>query len=1390
METIEDSNICKIMPTISCFVGNPVNNVKVKITALWDSASNQTLLKRKIAHRLGLRCRPVTLCLNLAKGETSRTTYEKEGVIFLQSLDMQYTSPTFSCITCTSVIEDLEPVQFDPKKHHDLKQINFTQSFPQKRPVGIDLLIDTLIFAKLTSGPTANQPSFASPTVLETKLGPSLWGGYRLNECERGTQSVPLSRKPLCATVTRLPSPSATTMPELARFFTLQDIGIADFVPEALTAEEQLAEDMFKKFTFYDTERRRFFTRLPQRYEDLSTKLESNEKAAVRMAFATRKKAIRKGTLPQINKVYREMVEGGAARRLRPDEIRPPGVTFHFLPSHIVERPESTSTPFRPVFAANSKCPNTKLSLNQVLLCGPNKLPQILGLILKLRTNRYFFVCDLKRMYHQILLSEPSNYLVQYVWFDEKTGELAYFRHISLVFGLVCSTFIAIAVCHLAADMWGKQYPLAAHEIKHNMYADDLTGACQDQNKAIACIKQTVQLFDHCSMIPHKWAASPSFLLDEAGIPLESRSTKEEIKILGCLWNQPKDLLCFDFSHVLDDHKKGQTDTPRIVLSTLSKLYDAGTGILAPFVLCGKLIVQETFKRKLKWDQNLPDDLRERFSVFKDEIRHLNKLSIPRLAIDFDDHTKPWLCCFADASQTIATAACAYIVTKTRARLLCSKCRINPLPKTEGEPRASTPRLELISAVLAAKLVAYMLKSVSEDTFSKIRLMTDSTVTYFRIQSTSSRYKTWVKHRIDTILHHTKASDWRHLSGTHNPADILSRSMLASSLAESKLWRHGPTFILKEDEATWPSFKALSKKEALKCMELDLEELAAQKIVGAAARSFRAHPSLPLLAERIGKWGRLVRITAYVFRFLLIKAPKLTQYTTIFADSPLNVTGMLKLSELEVASKFWIRVAQRTSFEKEIGIKNGQYIIKEGSCLIQMNAFFDKQLLLRCKTRFGRSNLLPDFTTKPIILPKDSIFTEKLILHLHVSYGHATLSTMHYLLMRQYAVQNTKRTISRILKFCGVKGCVKIRPLPIPPNADLPTERVDANPSLIWRFISVDFTGAFTYRSELTCDCSAPERKLYILVACDFYSRSVHLECLRDKSTEHFFFALQKLFNRRGIPQQIYCDCDKSFRRCDADLRRLYKSINFKTIEEKMAQKSVEFKYGCPLFSNDKGVIESMVKLLKTSLKTTLANNSKLQFAHFESICSEQELLINSRPLGIIDDNIDDPDATISPNSICHGRELTPLPFDRQHISKLPEEYKSFTRLQLYRRNLTIAAFKKWRKHYLFLTNALRFSRPGEPSPLKPGLVVLLKTDSGINGKGQRWSLAKIEATRVDSDKYIRRLRLRTPKGGVVDRHVSHVSLLPHTIREINEERERNKLAAAHETSASPSTAT
>jgi len=145
--------------------------------------------------------------------------------------------------------------------------------------------------------------------------------------------------------------------------------------------------------------------------------------------------------------------------------------------------------------------------------------------------------------------------------------------------------------------------------------------------------------------------------------------------------------------------------TKREVLSCLSKIYDL-CGLVSPAVTPLKITVQDCWKEKFGWDEEVNPDLRRRVEeVLKGfsggNHRRVNQwLGItPPQCKD----TKLSLHVFCNASST-AYAAAAYIRVADKNRnvtvnLVASKYRLAP-------PNGDTiPRLELLGALLGARLL-------------------------------------------------------------------------------------------------------------------------------------------------------------------------------------------------------------------------------------------------------------------------------------------------------------------------------------------------------------------------------------------------------------------------------------------------------------------------------------------------------------------------------------------------------------------------------------------------------------------------------------------------------------------------------------------------------------
>lgn len=153
---------------------------------------------------------------------------------------------------------------------------------------------------------------------------------------------------------------------------------------------------------------------------------------------------------------------------------------------------------------------------------------------------------------------------------------------------------------------------------------------------------------------------------------------------------------------------------------------------------------------------------------------------------------------FSDASKD-AYAAAAYLVCQyennpTSCHLITSKSRVAPL-------KAMTiPRLELMGAVLATRLANSILKTLTVD---KTSFWTDSTNVLHWVRNQSRCFKPFVANRIGEIQRTTNPEQWRHIPGVLNPADLPTRGLTASELADCNVWLEEPAF-LTDNESSWP----------------------------------------------------------------------------------------------------------------------------------------------------------------------------------------------------------------------------------------------------------------------------------------------------------------------------------------------------------------------------------------------------------------------------------------------------------------------------------------------------------------------------------------------------------------------------------------------------------
>ncbi|XP_072939843.1 uncharacterized protein [Epargyreus clarus] len=257
------------------------------------------------------------------------------------------------------------------------------------------------------------------------------------------------------------------------------------------------------------------------------------------------------------------------------------------------------------------------------------------------------------------------------------------------------------------------QMPDAVHAIQNNQYMDDYIDSFSDKSVTSKIIKDISFIQKQGGFEMHGWLTNePSVLSDIPKDTLNDKAIRFNIdnqpeRTLGLLWFPSDDMLAFDLSFkriVQDILLFKRIPTKRETLSIVMSIFDIH-GYLAPFTVNGKILIRETWKKNIQWDDELDKDLYDLFKKWIGQAKEINNIRIPRWYFrgdtmnTSDSESVYELHIFCDASPS-AYAAVAYWRKQTvdgcvRVAFIASKCKVTPTKSV------SIPRLELQGAVLA-----------------------------------------------------------------------------------------------------------------------------------------------------------------------------------------------------------------------------------------------------------------------------------------------------------------------------------------------------------------------------------------------------------------------------------------------------------------------------------------------------------------------------------------------------------------------------------------------------------------------------------------------------------------------------------------------------------------
>ncbi|UYV66827.1 hypothetical protein LAZ67_4003014 [Cordylochernes scorpioides] len=281
-----------------------------------------------------------------------------------------------------------------------------------------------------------------------------------------------------------------------------------------------------------------------------------------------------------------------------------------------------------------------------------------------------------------------------------------------------------------------------------------------------------------------------------------------------------------------------------------------------------------------------------------------------------------------------------------------------------------------------------------------ITLWTDSTTALAWIKR-DMNWSVFVAGRVKKIRQNSSITDWRHVPGKENPADIPSRGASISQLITTR-WSEGPVWLKKEEQFWTQSVEKESIEEVNNHSVLQLSQNSSdgcilEKISG-------------LAAEKTFKQ---------------------------------NYKGPITMEEMTLAEEKVIRLVQQCSFE---GVKDKKFK--------NLRVYEDESGLLQVKCRFVPVEEV-DAHSYPIVMPSNGV-TGQLIWSYHRLMCHAGVQSLHANLRERYWILNSRRTIRN-----GIRPCARCRRFRAQPcyveEGPLPKDRVRVGPA--FDVTGVDMTG-------------------------------------------------------------------------------------------------------------------------------------------------------------------------------------------------------------------------------------------------------------------------------------------------------------------------------------------
>ncbi|KAI5732054.1 hypothetical protein M8J77_020456 [Diaphorina citri] len=1036
-------------------------------------------------------------------------------------------------------------------------------------------------------------------------------------------------------------------------------------------------------------------------------------------------------TRTQYDQVLKDQLRLGVIEVVdNPEEF--PLHPVHYLPHHCVLQEDKT-TKLRVVYDASAK-PKGHHSLNDYLYKGPRMLDDLVKFLILFREKRIGIVADIEKAFLQVGLQSEDRDVTRFVWLRDINGvvepdNIIHLRFKRVPFGIVSSPFLLTATIkhHLS-----QINTVEAITIANSLYVDNLILSVDSLEEGRSIFETASSSFNELSMNIREWNSSCNELM--TSIPDNKQCQKSVLSVLGLEWNVKNDTLGIATNIDLFDKP---VKTKRDILRIVASIFDP-CGFISPFTLPSRILLQNLWQDRCKWDAPLPQNRLEEWERSVVIMKRVKSVKIHRFFLQpSTNQVNIQLHCFTDASKD-AYAAVVYFRMSSEegscsVSFVMSRTRLTPLRQRD---KVTIPKLELLGVFIGVKLTSYIKETLQLKNIQTF-LWTDSQIVIGWIRS-DRLLPPFVARRIAEIKRASHIQV-RYVPTNLNPADVATRVLASDKLVT--LWTAGPDFLVLP-EGDWPVWSQNVEDVSSGCKPIsDTSENVCYSV-----SETRAAP--PIDEELLA-----------------------TEYDLVM-DSE-TTEPEVGTTESEAIEPDTIKESESLTVDLDIGDGNlkdvkglqERYFPRETSGLStdlsrSLRLFRDSSGILRCNAKLQNADL-PYDQKYPILLPRDSDVTQKIIEELHTDNHHVGVTHTLALLRKKYWVPMGRTQVAKVLRKC--KPCVKYGggPFKLPEMPPLPKERVAVCPP--FSYTGLDYLGPLTIVEQ-----GSRQKRWCVLFTC-MASRAIHLELVPDMTTEEFILCLRRFTAARGCPVVIVSDNALQF--------KLSADVLGSSFCEK---EKIQWRFIPALSPWQGGFYERLVGLVKHCLRRTL-DKTLLNNNQLITVIKEIESVLNTRPLTCVGSELEH---VLSPSDFLNPVTPIVLQPDADLSSASARTATKSALVSSWRKSQI--AFDQFRRMFVdqYLTSLSERS-------LKPHKQtrVLSKKDPSVgdnvqvkeNGVGRAlWRVGRISELISSRDGRTRTARIKMSNGNEITRSISHLYPL-----EMDDDPALNEPQVAHKTSES-----